>query len=258
MLESWQSMLDAVVASAARVQGARAKHSETELSVRCPRCDAGVDVPCRRGVPCVGREAFAVQEAQRSAREAEAERQRRTARLLAQADVPNHLAERVVTLGAAARQTEALLSFQEWRESDALSLILCGARGVGKSFAAGRAVELGPRRRVVGERALWVLGAELGNLGPNDSQLHRLRRCGLLVIDDLGGGDVLPARMRERLDSVWAVRVDRGLDTLATTNLAAPEVQGLLDERLRDRLRAPLGRVDGLKERTSLRSGREG
>ena len=188
---------------------------------------------------------------------------------LSAALVPAKLAASVVAAAAGSdggdggdgggRPTEALLRTRSWRRrADVASLVLCGNRGVGKSYAAAWAVGQGPRRAPArGEAlALWVQSDETCNLEDRDPLLPRLRRCGLLVFDDLGCGDVHPERLRRRTESIVCPRIDRGLDTIVTTNMGTAELRSALTERLLDRLRA--GLVEGLPCTRSLRTDREG
>lgn len=229
-----------------------------EIAAPCDACGSWADVPCSGPggpkAPCPGR-ADAARRRRHAQQSAAVDLARRQLLAdLAEADVPDEL---VTALTGEVKDTEALAQVRAWRESDRTSLLLCGARGVGKSFAAAWALARGPRRPggPGSPRAVWLHAAELAALDSGDKRLLQLRRCGVLVVDELGCGDTRPERLRERLDSVWSVRLDRGLDTLVTSNLSIAEASQLLDERLRDRLRRH-GQADGLEDTKSLRSGR--
>ena len=249
-------MLDDVVAGARCVAAARSLHTAGELGARCDVCDARADVPCSEGgIPCGphrGRKEAAERAATQMLAKASRDEVERVRRTLLEADVPAELAQAVM---GGRRRTEALEQAETWVRSARTSLVFCGARGVGKSYAAAWIVTVPDRARVRGVRAMWMQAAELVAMDSWDRRLPVVRRCGLLVIDELGAGDSRSDRVRERLDSVWCVRSDRGLDTVATTNSTVEELREVLDERLRDRLRLH-GQVDGLDEVVSLRSGR--
>lgn len=113
----------------------------------------------------------------------------------------------------------------------ALITVLAGNTGCGKSVAAASMIE----RR---ETGCFVRAAELVELGNHFSDrdlLSKYRRCGVLVIDDLGI-EYRSEQMICRLDELLDSRAANGLPTLVTTNLTADEFRARYEERIWSRI----------------------
>lgn len=113
----------------------------------------------------------------------------------------------------------------------ALLRVLAGNPGCGKTIAACTRIE-------DRETGLFVRAAELVELGSHYSDRNLLssyRRCGVLVIDDLGieyRSDQMICRLDELLDS----RAGAGMPTIITTNFTADEFRARYEERLWSRI----------------------
>lgn len=239
----------------------RAMHAPETLLARCPTCEAWPDwVCCEGGRPCAPHPARVAEGprvvAARRAAEDEEARAAVRARLEA-ADVP---ARHITTLCTGQLdEHEPLQAVRRWHAAPGRPLlVLVGARGIGKSLAAAWAVAQGPRR---GGRALWVQATELAAMefyGEAGQRLEAVRRCGLLVVDEVGAGEVgRPESWGPRIESVLCSRHDRDLDTLVTSNMSKEEFVRSHDERVLDRLRPGSGgTLYSCNALTSARSGR--
>lgn len=232
---------------------------QDELDAGCPHCGSWAGWVCREGGrPCPPhRERQAALVAQRET-QATTERLERAASLrlrLEAADVP---AGHILALEQLL-ETEPLAKARAWRAAGERSLVLLGARGVGKSGAAAWAIGQGPARATPGyPPAVWVMASELAAFDLyGESRLDGLRRCGLLVVDEFGGGEVGdPTRFRARVAGLMCVRHDRALDTIITSNMSVDEFRDAIDTRVVDRIRSS-GTVYSCKATTSLRTGRD-
>ena len=186
---------------------------------------------------------------EREAAEAEAMRASRALRRLESAGV----GARSLEAASAALDTEAMRATRDWLESGATWLVLCGARGTGKTVAATWAVREAVR---TGGTAAFRRASELAKLSMFDEgakEMTRLRGVGLLVLDDYGAevaSDYARAQLHELLD---ARHEDFGR-TVLTSNLAWRGVAERMGERLTDRLQQS-GRVVELRVRASMRGG---
>lgn len=233
-----------------------------ELMLECPCCRAWPGFMCQvdgqEVAPHPERvEAVSTwqrfQRGERAAREADKFRQR-----LVAADVPGLHIDTLTEATLAPH--EPLQEVRRFMGSEELALVLVGARGVGKSLAAGWAVGVGPRRRAPdGPEGLWIHGSELAALDfYGEGRLERINRAGILVVDDLGAGERgNPSRFRDRMETLWCLRFDRGLQTIATANMSCEEFVAQTDERVLDRLRGR-GCLYSCNSTLSHRSGREG
>lgn len=122
-------------------------------------------------------------------------------------------------------------SATELVDSDELLQILAGNPGCGKTVAAVSVLE-------ARETGCFVRAAELVEMGNHFSdrdQLARYRRCGVLVIDDLGV-EYRSEQMICRLDELLDSRASGNLPTVITTNLTAEDFRGRYEERIWSRI----------------------
>jgi DNA replication protein DnaC len=125
--------------------------------------------------------------------------------------------------------TAAVLAVRE--HEGALLLVLAGNPGCGKTVAACTRIE-------DRETGCFVRAAELVELGNHYSdrdRLARYRRCGVLVVDDLGV-EYRSEQMICRLDELVDSRAASNLPTIITTNLTASEFQARYESRLWSRI----------------------
>ena len=146
---------------------------------------------------------------------------------------------------------------QAWRQGPKRLLVLGGGVGLGKTLAACWLISTGPRHPYPHpggyDEPHWpselqprfIRAARLARLDTYRSgELGLVERCSLLVIDEVGGGDVgLVDSWAGRPDSIVSGRYDAGLDTVLTTNLLReaakdkpPEFRELFGDRLFDRV----------------------
>lgn len=241
--------------------GLRASYEGGALEVLCPRCAAWPDYFCVEGREDVGPHAERqVAAATRREELAQAKRRRQEDELrrrLVVADVPE-LHVRFLLHGQI-REDEALQVTRSWWSRKLATLILVGARGIGKSLAAAWAVSEGPHHRPAGRAdARWWVASELSGLDfYGEARLEEAHRCGLLVVDDVGMGELGEARrFWTRLETALNVRHDRALQTIVTCNMSIDEFRSVCDERVRDRIKAS-GLVHSCITTRSLRTGRE-
>ena len=128
-------------------------------------------------------------------------------------------------------------------------LVIGGSVGVGKTLAACWLLAQGPRRAyrsADGRDTSWphelhprfIRSSALARLDTyRSSDLALIEACSMLVIDEVGGGDVgAPASWAERLDMIVSGRHDAGRDTIMTTNIGRPAFEREFGARLYDRL----------------------
>lgn len=116
-------------------------------------------------------------------------------------------------------------------QSGKLLYILAGNPGCGKTVAAVSRLE-------DRETGLFVRAAELVELGSHFSDrdlLSKYRRCGVLVVDDLGV-EYRSEQMICRLDELIDSRASSGLPTIITTNMTAAEFRIRYQERIWSRI----------------------
>lgn len=121
---------------------------------------------------------------------------------------------------------EGYLSHPECR-----CFILFGGIGAGKSTAAAWIV--------AGEKdnALWLPARTVDDLERWKAVSHRAYSTGLLVIDDLGTERASESNWAsDTLGSLWTDRLDRGMRTVVTTNLAPADLGKRYGQRLTSRL----------------------
>jgi DNA replication protein DnaC len=151
------------------------------------------------------------------------------------------LGERTREAAAEPKDTPALLATRQWLESGKVWLLLAGDVGTGKSVAAAWALLEVAR---AGQTVAFRRAAEVARLSGFDAgaeELARLKRVGLLVLDDLGtecatgwGTSIL----HELLDT----RHESKLRTIVTSNLKRADARARLGDRLADRVQQD-GRV---------------
>lgn len=154
---------------------------------------------------------------------------------------------------------DALSRVQRWRKSNRRLLVLVGDVGLGKSLAACWLIATGPRRpyrhpggydertwpehlqpRYIRSSRLARLSmyeANKGKAKPERLELELVEKCSLLIIDEVGRGDVGSfERWADRLDDLVGGRYDAGLDTVMTTNKTREEFREIFGMALFDRL----------------------
>lgn len=114
---------------------------------------------------------------------------------------------------------------------DRLLQVLAGNPGCGKTTAAVSVFE--SRNTGIFVRAAEIV--ELGNHFSDRNMLRSYRRCGVLIIDDLGV-EHRDEKMICRLDELLDSRTASGLSTLITTNMPADEFRGRYEERIWSRI----------------------
>lgn len=180
------------------------------------------------------------------------QQQARLARLRTAGIPEDHV--RVLTSAGLDKSGDAMQRVVRWRKGDRRVLVLAGAVGRGKSLAACWLLAMGPRRPYPhpgGYDTTWpaelaprfVAARRLARLDTYRSrELDVLERCSVLVVDEVGGGDVGSASSwAERLDSLVSARYDAALDTILTTNLGRDEFREAFGERLFDRVSGSAG-----------------
>ena len=172
---------------------------------------------------------------------------------------PEEVAERLCRLGVpslalesarAPESTEALRAAQVWWASkDALSLVLVGEVGLGKTTASawvalevGKAWPWNTGSRVTADDVplVWLDGPRLSQLSRFDKHaaeaLDAAATARLLVVDDAGREGNRPAI--EALSDVLTERLDRRRRTILSTNLRGEAFRARYGVPLSDRLRA--------------------
>lgn len=165
--------------------------------------------------------------------------------------------ERSLSVAAQARETEALGAVRRWLGTpDCAWLVLCGAKGTGKSVAATWGV-----REVVrgGDAAAFRRTQTLAKLSQFDAgavEFEALASCHLLVLDDFGA-ELLTDYARAQLFELLDRRHEDCARTILTSNLKWQGDDGMaarLGERLVDRI-GQSGRVVQLSPLSSMRRG---
>lgn len=186
-------------------------------------------------------------ETMRSEREdAEARATERAMRTMGSKLARSGVGERSLAAAADADDTEALGVVKRWLPDASLTfLVLCGAKGTGKSVAATWAVREAIRR---GDTGAFRRVSELAKLSQFDAgaaELEYLKGVHLLVLDDFGTellGDYARAQLHELLDhrheTYGRTVITSNLPWLATTRngQTVPGLADRLGERLVDRL----------------------
>lgn len=112
------------------------------------------------------------------------------------------------------------------------TLVLSGATGAGKSFAAAWAVAATPGG------CCWLPATTLDSLERWRLAESRARDCALLVVDDLGREHAAESGWAsEQLGNLIGGRIDAGRRTLVTTNLDGRQLVARYGARLASRLR---------------------
>lgn len=134
-------------------------------------------------------------------------------------------------------ETPALGLVREWMGLGKVFLLMTGSPSGGKSVAATWAM----RCAVEGGRSAWMVRAveesrqSLYSQEAND-RVKRMRRVGMLVIDDMGTemhGEV----WKQTLDDVIDARYQSRLSTVMTSNLEAEVFAKRYGERIAERIR---------------------
>ncbi len=147
--------------------------------------------------------------------------------------------QRALAAAADAEDTDALIAVKRWlRDASRTWLVLCGAKGTGKSVAATWAVR---EAITTGSTAAFRRSSELAKLSGFDAgaaELDTLKRVDLLVLDDVGTeqlNDWARAQLHELVDH----RHEAYGRTILTSNLpwrGAGGLEARLGERIADRV----------------------
>jgi hypothetical protein len=141
--------------------------------------------------------------------------------------------------------TDALRAALDWLEDGARLLVLAGGVGVGKSFAAAKAVHdwrlknalLNPWGKLVAcEGRLWIASQHLARLQSWAADVIALEDPGILVLDDLGEEEATPKALA-MISTLLSTRFADGKRTIITTNLDQRDFRPRYGERVVDRVR---------------------
>lgn len=137
---------------------------------------------------------------------------------------------------------DAVVETRRWLATGTQTwLVLVGGKGTGKSVAATWAVREACKR---GDSAFFRRASEVARLSTFDAgadELTRLRKCALLVVDDLGTEN-LTAHAQGLFFEIFDVRHENHLRTIITSNVGRQQLKERLGERLTDRLKSD-GRI---------------
>lgn len=147
--------------------------------------------------------------------------------------------QRAMAAAVDPRPTEALVAVRRWlADASKTWLVLCGAKGTGKSVAATWAVR---HAITTGSTAAFRRASELAKLSGFDAgavELETLKRVDLLVLDDVGT-ETLTDWARAQLHELVDYRHEAYGRTILTSNLSWKGAGGLearLGERIVDRI----------------------
>lgn len=147
--------------------------------------------------------------------------------------------QRALAAATEPQPTEALVAVQRWLgDASRTWLVLCGARGTGKSVAATWAVR---HAITTGSTAAFRRASELAKLSGFDAgaaELESLKRVDLLVLDDVGT-EQLNEWARAQFHELCDYRHENYGRTVVTSNLQWRGPSGLearLGERICDRV----------------------
>lgn len=135
------------------------------------------------------------------------------------------------------RETPALMRARKWMSNaDSWALVLCGGVGTGKTTAAYWTMAEAMRK---GSTVATRHAAQLGK-SPSYAEalreLARLKKVGLLVLDDVGA-QAMSSHGEGLLWELLDARYEARRRTVLTTNVAGPKLSERLGERAVDRLR---------------------
>jgi DNA replication protein DnaC len=182
---------------------------------------------------------FDVEQRRASALEAERLKAERILRASAAKLERSGVGERALASAVDAQDTEALLAVKRWlADASKTWLVLCGARGTGKSVAATWAVR---HAITTGSSAAFRRASELAKLSGFEAgaaELEHLKRVDLLVLDDVGT-ESLTDWARAQFHELVDTRHESYGRTILTGNLRWAGTGGLearLGERIADRI----------------------
>lgn len=159
--------------------------------------------------------------------------------------------ERTREAAEAATDTPALLAARQWLGSGHTWLLLAGDVGTGKSVAAAWALLEATRS---GQTVAFRRAAEVARLSGFDEgaeELARLKRVGLLVLDDLGT-ECATGWGQSILHELLDTRHEDKRRTVLTSNLKRTDARARLGDRLSDRIQQD-GRVVWLEGKSQRR-----
>lgn len=134
-------------------------------------------------------------------------------------------------LSGNADASAAMCDVAKFTESDRSILLLCGDRGVGKSFAAASTLDPGG--------GLCLRATQLARLSDYDKDAFAaIESARVLVIDDLGQEYSDKSEFFiSRFDDVISCRYDSGRTTILTANMSKEAFKERYGERVADRIR---------------------
>ena len=130
------------------------------------------------------------------------------------------------------RRSEALTTIWAYLRSDAWALLMLGAPGTGKTWAAAYAALRSPD-------PLWLTASRMMRVGMyDDERWGRITSAHLVVLDDLGVEyQDKSGSMSQRLDALVDERYSADRKLIITSNLSKQAFKTRYGERIVDRLR---------------------
>ena len=147
-------------------------------------------------------------------------------------------------------QTDALKAVSEWKFKEQPFLLLCGGKGVGKSYAAAHAYlhwvcDTLPKG-LWRDQMRWINQADWEaralcwehayKLSTDRNEVKNSVHAPFLVIDDLGSEDTNSSGFRPTLNYIISERYDALLPTVITANLTSQDILLRYGERMLDRV----------------------
>jgi DNA replication protein DnaC len=156
----------------------------------------------------------------------------------------NVMSKTLATFRTDPENEKAMMLVRRWRPSDRYGFWLQGAPGGGKSHLMGSFVHryFADAKERVPKMVWWSvpflfdrMGKDFGRQDDSEPVFQGTLRADVLFLDDLGTQQG-KAWETERLFQILDHRMNAGLPTFVTTNLASTELKTLLHERLSSRL----------------------
>jgi hypothetical protein len=133
-----------------------------------------------------------------------------------------------------AKETRGLELVRQWLASRWPMMVMLSPPGLGKTVSAAWALARHPGRYVEAQELCRMRTSRV----PGDREAYeRLRRCELLVVDELGCEDVPHSESKATLQDVVNVRQRKPRRTLLLGNLSREQFDGRYDPRTIDRMR---------------------
>jgi DNA replication protein DnaC len=121
------------------------------------------------------------------------------------------------------------------------NVILCGATGTGKTFAANL------MKQSLQQKKVWVeyttafsmvntFQKYVNSFGRDDEDLENFLNCEVLIIDDLGAEPIIKNVTQEHIYNIINERLYNGLAFIITTNLTPQQIMERYDQRIASRI----------------------